>query len=136
MLLGSDIGWVRLACVSDDSVRPQAERARRCDEPVAPVAEAVTVAFEWDGGGRDDIVRLLQVRDARGMDIEHDDHGRGLPQLIRHLAANANAHGHSCALRETRLGVTQGNASRNSCALAGCRSPAPAHIIVPLKLAE
>src|SRR5215218_5545678 len=31
MLLGSDIGWVWLACVSDDGLRPQAERARRCD---------------------------------------------------------------------------------------------------------
>ena len=108
MLLGSDIGWVRLACVSDDGLRSQAERAGGRDEPIAPVAEAVTVALEWDGGRGDDIVRLLQVRDARGMDIEHDDHGSGLPQLIRHLAANSNAHDPSCALGATRLGVTQG----------------------------
>src|SRR5215207_7840170 len=133
MLLGSDIGWIRLARVSDDSVRPQAERARRCDEPIAPVAEAVTVALEWDGGRRDDIVRLLQVRDARGMDIEHDDHGGGLRKLIRHLAANSNAHGLSCALGTTRLGGTQGAISG---ALAGCKPPAPAHIIVPLKPAR
>src|SRR3954447_19542410 len=101
MLLGPEVDRVRLARVSHDGLGPEAEGAGGRDEPIAPIAVAVAIAFERDGGRREDIIRLLQVRHARGMDIEHHDHGGGLPELIRHLAADANAHGPSCALEAT-----------------------------------
>src|SRR5689334_6386487 len=106
MLLGPEIDRVRLARVSNDGLGPEAERAGGRNESVTPAAVAVAVALERDGGRCEDIIRLLQVRHARGMDIEHDDHGCGLPEVICHLAADANPHGDSCRLEAARSDPT------------------------------
>jgi len=83
---------IRLAAVIDQKIRGQRQPARRCADHVAGVAEAVAVGVGGDGRADLQPVRREQVRRARRMDAQRQDHRRRLRTLVGNFVAGANLH--------------------------------------------
>src|SRR5205085_12418648 len=47
VLQGAEVDWIRQSPIAHDGIGAEAERARGRDQAIAPVAEAVTIAFDW-----------------------------------------------------------------------------------------
>ena len=61
MLQGIRVHWIRCSSVADDCICPQGEAARGSHQPIAPVAETVTVAFDRNGRVCYQVIGTLKV---------------------------------------------------------------------------
>ena len=69
MLQGIQLDRIRQAPVAHDCIGAEAERACGSDQAIAPVAKTVAIAFDGHGRPRDQMIRLLEVGDAREVHV-------------------------------------------------------------------
>ena len=83
---------VRQAAVVDQRVGGNARAAGRRDDAGAPVAEAVAVRAHRHRRIDHEVVATDQVRHAREVHVEVEDHRRGLRAVVDQFEAGANLH--------------------------------------------
>ena len=76
ILQGVHVHRVGCAAIPDDRIGSQSETPGGGDEPAAPIAEAVTVAFDGYSRVRHQTVWAFKIRKAREMHIEASNHRR------------------------------------------------------------
>jgi hypothetical protein len=62
------------------------------NEAIAPISEAVVVAFNGNWRVRFQIIWTFQFGGAREVHVQHDNHGRRLRKFEAELATNADSH--------------------------------------------
>ena len=86
------VEWIGGSGVFDERFTAQPKCARGSVEPGAAVAKAVDVAGQRDLGLNLQFIRRAQVRHARGMHIQHRDHGHGRRNVELDVVAQADEH--------------------------------------------
>src|SRR5271170_3378560 len=93
MLDGGEINRIGLARVQNKGVVGEAQPAKGSVEARADVAEAVDVAVQRESRVNLQEVRLAQIVDARGVNVQHGHKGNGSGQVELKVVTQANQHG-------------------------------------------
>ena len=78
--------------IGDERVGSDANSPRRSDQTGTPVAEAVAVQHQWHPGIGEHHIRTYQISGACVVDVQSEDHRRGLRTLIDQLVAKTYLH--------------------------------------------
>src|SRR5206468_2512647 len=79
-LFRARLNLVPSALVANYGISLERESPGWRDDAIAPVPECIAVALQRRRRNRNEEIRPFEVRHARGMDVEHHDHGRDLLQ--------------------------------------------------------
>src|SRR5215510_11611500 len=83
---------VGLAGVSDYPATAEAHLAGGGHEAGAPVAEGVAIRRDRHGGFSDEVIRNDDVRGARVMHVDEQDHRRRLRTVVEEIIADTDVH--------------------------------------------
>ena len=92
VLQGAEFDRIRHALIMHDGVSAETERTRRSDKAIAPIAKTVTIAFDGHGRCRNQMIRTLQLGDAREVHVQCCDHRRRLREVETQLATDMDTH--------------------------------------------
>ena len=92
VLQGVQLGRLRRARITNDRIRAETEAAGGCNEAAAPVSETIAIALDRNRGRGHQVVRTLQVGEAREMHVQCHDHRCGLWKLEAELTADMDTH--------------------------------------------
>ena len=113
VLQGVQLGRLRRARITNDRIRAETEAAGGCNEAAAPVSETIAIALDRNRGRGHQVVRTLQVGEARKMHVQCHDHRCGLWKLEAELTADMDTHA-GCFRRIRSLLRCNGRAGSHS----------------------
>src|SRR3954451_25078000 len=124
VLQGVQFRRLRRARIANDRIRAETEAAGGCNEAAAPVSETIAIAFDRNRRRRHQVVRTLQVGEARKMHVQCHDHRCGLWKLEAELTADMDTHAGSLSPDQAAVSMR-----RASCMPAAIRSSSTARTI-------
>ena len=86
------IDRIRGTPVTNDGIGADAEATGRRNEATAPVSETVAITFDRNRRCRHQVIRTLQIGEAREVHVQRHDHRRRLWKLETEFTADMDTH--------------------------------------------